>query len=37
MKIAQLLVYPGAAHLVLWEHPKRIADDVATWISGLPK
>ena len=32
---ARLVVYPDAAHLVLWEHPARIADDVATWISGL--
>jgi rifampin ADP-ribosylating transferase len=32
---ARLIVYPDAAHLVLWEHPARIADDVAAWISGL--
>jgi rifampin ADP-ribosylating transferase len=32
---ARLIVYPDAAHLVLWEHPARIADDVATWISSL--
>ena len=29
---ARLLVYDDAAHLVLWEHPERIADDVTSWI-----
>jgi pimeloyl-ACP methyl ester carboxylesterase len=32
---ARLVVYPDAAHLVLWEHPARVANDVATWMSGL--
>ena len=32
---ARLIVYPDAAHLVLWEQPKRIAEDVTAWIHGL--
>lgn len=32
---ARLIIYPDAAHLVLWEHPGRIANDLATWISDL--
>jgi pimeloyl-ACP methyl ester carboxylesterase len=32
---SQLIVYPDAAHLVLWEHPDRIANDVAGWIARL--
>ena len=32
---ARLLVYPDAAHLVLWEQPERIARDVAEFVSAL--
>lgn len=32
---SRLLVYEDAAHLVLWEHPDRIAHDVTEWIAGL--
>jgi len=32
---SQLIVYDDAAHLVLWEHPERIASDVARWAAGL--
>ena len=32
---ARLIVYPDAAHLVLWELPERIAHDVSSWIAGL--
>ncbi len=33
---SRLLVYPDAAHLVLWEHPERLARDVTEFIAGLP-
>lgn len=32
---ARLIVYPDAAHLVLWELPRRIADDVTDWVTSL--
>lgn len=33
----RLLVYEDAAHLVLWEHPDRIAHDVTEWITELAR
>ncbi len=32
---SRLLVYEDAAHVVLWEHPDRIAHDVTEWITEL--
>ncbi len=34
---SRLLVYQDAAHLVLWEHPERIARDVTEFMAGLPE
>jgi pimeloyl-ACP methyl ester carboxylesterase len=34
---SRLLVYRDAAHLVLWEHPERIARDVTEFMAGLPE
>ena len=33
---SRLIVYPDAAHLVLWEHPERIARDVTAFMAALP-
>lgn len=32
---AILKVYPDAGHLVLWEHPARVAADVAAFLRAL--
>jgi pimeloyl-ACP methyl ester carboxylesterase len=32
---SRLLVYPDAAHLVMWEHPERIARDVTAFMAEL--
>jgi rifampin ADP-ribosylating transferase len=29
---SQLLVYPGVGHLVIWEHPDRVAADITRFI-----
>lgn len=31
---SQLLVYPGVGHLVLWEHPDRVAADITRFVQG---
>ena len=31
---SQLLVYPGVGHLVLWEHPDRVAAEITRFVQG---
>ncbi|HUH07130.1 MAG TPA: alpha/beta hydrolase, partial [Egibacteraceae bacterium] len=33
---ARLIIYPGAGHSPHWEHPRRFAADVASFVRGLP-
>jgi rifampin ADP-ribosylating transferase len=32
---SQLIVYPDTGHLVLWEQPGRVADDLTHFVQGL--
>jgi rifampin ADP-ribosylating transferase len=32
---SQLIVYDGTGHLVLWEQPERVANDLADFVKGL--
>lgn len=34
---ARLAVYEGAGHVVHWEEPERVADDVAAFVAALPR
>jgi rifampin ADP-ribosylating transferase len=33
---SQLIVYDGTGHLVLWEQPQRVANDLTDFVKGLP-
>jgi rifampin ADP-ribosylating transferase len=33
---SQLVVYDDTGHLVLWEQPERVANDLTDFVKGLP-
>ncbi len=36
IRASRLLTYEGTGHLVLWEQPERVAQDIASFITGSP-
>jgi rifampin ADP-ribosylating transferase len=33
---SRMIVYADAGHLVLWEHPERVATDLTAFLGTLP-